>query len=123
MSVALMHINDNFPSAKDEVPDVPYQLERIIKKATEKYQSRRYKNVDDMIEDLKSISYIESRFGKKALYSGYGEDEMPEILEDESEKPVKVADRDVKKKNGVSGAGQDKPKSFPAKILDFLKSD
>ena len=78
VSVALKHINDPFPSAKDEVNEVPYQLDRIIKKATEKYQSKRYKSVDEMIEDLRSISYIESRFGKKALYEDFDSDDTEE---------------------------------------------
>ena len=127
VSIALMHINENIPSAKEEVPSVPYQVDRIIKKATEKYQSKRYKSVDEMIEDLKSVSYIESRFGQKALYDPFGEhtEEEPLADEDESKKSKNGKDAKVpakKDKNGKNGKTGQK-ESFPARLKEFFKSD
>ncbi len=116
VSIALMHINDPFPSAKEEVPSVPYQLDRVIQKATEKFQSKRYKKVDDMIEDLKSISYIESRFGKKALYDDYDDvdaETAEEIIEEKKpHHPVKVNNKKDKKNNNDKKG-----------LLGFLNSD
>ena len=64
VSIALMHINDPMPSVTKEVPGIPPQLEKIVNKATEKYQSKRYKDVDDMIRDLDDIEFITKVMGK-----------------------------------------------------------
>ena len=67
VSIALMHINDPMPSLTKEVPGIPPQLENIVNKATEKYQSNRYKSVDDMIRDLDDIEFITKIMGKDAF--------------------------------------------------------
>lgn len=116
VNIALMHINNPFPSAKDEVPEVPYQLDRIIHKATEKFQSKRYKKVDEMIDDLKSISYIESRFGSKALYGQFDSDDNNET------KVVDHVSNQVKRNtNRTSSDDRGDGKKF--NIIEFLRSD
>ena len=67
VSIALMHINDPMPSLTKEVPGIPPQLEKIVNKATEKYQSNRYKTVDEMIKDLDDIEFITKVMGKDAF--------------------------------------------------------
>ena len=114
VNIALQHINDPFPSAKEEVPEVPYQLDRIIHKATEKFQSKRYKKVDEMIEDLKSISYIESRFGQKALYGEFDGDET--VVTADKEKTANSISKSAK--NNTSGNNKSK-----FNLIEFLKSD
>ena len=114
VNIALQHINEPFPSAKEEVPEVPYQLDRIIHKATEKFQSKRYKKVDEMIEDLKSISYIESRFGQKALYGEFDGDET--AVSKDKEKSENNITKNTK--NNTSGNNK---KKF--NLIEFLKSD
>ncbi len=120
VSIALMHINENIPSAKEEVNSVPYQVDRIIKKATEKYQSKRYKNVDEMIEDLKSVSYIESRFGQKALYDPFGEkaeeEEKPQTEEPKTHKSQKS-------KAIVRKSSDAKNEKKENKLAAFFKTD
>ena len=64
VSIALMHINDPMPSVTKEVPGIPPQLEKIVNRATEKYQSNRYKDVDEMIRDLDDIEFITKVMGK-----------------------------------------------------------
>ncbi len=115
VNIALMHINNPFPSAKDEVPDVPYQLDRIIHKATEKFQSKRYKKVDEMIEDLKSISYIESRFGSKALYGQFDSDDSSET------KVVTPVNSHTKRNSSTDTEGPVNKNKF--NLIEFLKSD
>jgi len=114
VNIALQHINDPFPSAKEEVPEVPYQLDRIIHKATEKFQSKRYKKVDEMIEDLKSISYIESRFGQKALYGEFDGEET--AVSKDKEKAENNITKNIK--NNTSGNNKNK-----FNLIEFLKSD
>lgn len=70
VTIALMHINDDVPSVTEEVPGLPPQLEKIIQKATAKYQSSRYKVIDDMISDLDDIEFITKVMGKKAFVDG-----------------------------------------------------
>lgn len=67
VSIALMHINDPIPPLTKEVPAIPPQLEKIVNKATEKYQSNRYKDVDEMIRDLDDIEFITKVIGKDAF--------------------------------------------------------
>ena len=67
VSIALMHINAPMPSLTKEVPGVPPQLEKIVNKATEKYQSNRYRNVDEMISDLEDIEFVTKVIGKNAF--------------------------------------------------------
>ena len=67
VSIALMHINDPIPPLTKEVPAIPPQLEKIVNKATEKYQSNRYKDVDAMIRDLDDIEFITKVMGKDAF--------------------------------------------------------
>jgi serine/threonine-protein kinase len=116
VSIALMHINDPFPSAKEEVPAEPYQLDRVIQKATEKFQSKRYKKVDEMIDDLKSISYIESRFGSKALYGEFDGDEGGDT------RVINRPDNQVKR-NQNRNTGNETGTKEKFNLIEFLKSD
>lgn len=67
ITIALMHINEPMPSVTAQVPGIPPQLEKIIMKATEKYQSNRYRTADEMIEDLDNIEFITKVMGQKAF--------------------------------------------------------
>lgn len=53
VSVAIKHLQEEIPSPADEVPDIPYSLECIIMKCTQKSTVRRYQNCQELINDLK----------------------------------------------------------------------
>lgn len=53
VSVAIKHLQEEIPSPADEVPDIPYSLECIIMKCTQKSTARRYQNCQELIDDLK----------------------------------------------------------------------
>ena len=53
VSVALQHINDEITSPKEEVPDIPISVEKIVLKCTQKKPDRRYLKMSDLIADLK----------------------------------------------------------------------
>lgn len=113
VSIALMHINEDVPSVLDEVPGLPPQLEKIIQKATAKYQSSRYKVIDDMISDLDDIEFITKVMGKKAFVSegtsvNVKEEHEPEH-ETEPEKKVKK-----QKQTKTSNAEKPEKKAFKA---------
>ena len=67
ISVALMHINDPMPSVNAEVSGLPPQLDKIIQKATDKYQTNRYKTADELIEALDNIEFVTKVMGDSAF--------------------------------------------------------
>lgn len=53
VSVAIKHLQEEIIPPSEIVPDIPYSLEQIILKCTQKNGERRYKNTDELIQDLK----------------------------------------------------------------------
>lgn len=53
VSIAIKHIQEEMPSPKKYVPDIPISVEKIIMKCTQKNPDRRYYNVGELIADLK----------------------------------------------------------------------
>lgn len=53
VAVAVKHLNEEFPAPSMDVPDIPYSLEQIIVKCTQKTPALRYHNCRDLIADLK----------------------------------------------------------------------
>lgn len=52
VAIALKHINDPMPDARDEMPSIPESINKIIQKATQKDKHFRYKSAFNMYEDL-----------------------------------------------------------------------
>lgn len=53
VEVAVKHLQEEFPEPSAEVRDIPYSLECIIMKCTKKNTVMRYKNCQELINDLK----------------------------------------------------------------------
>ena len=53
VTIALQHINEELPSPRLEVPDLPISIEKIIEKCTQKKAERRYLKVSTLVADLK----------------------------------------------------------------------
>ena len=53
VTVALKHLNEVIKSPAEEVPDVPYSLECIIMKCTQKLPNKRYMSCEELLQDLK----------------------------------------------------------------------
>lgn len=53
VEVAMKHLQEEITPPSELVPDIPYSLEQIILKCTQKNAERRYKEVGDLIQDLK----------------------------------------------------------------------
>lgn len=53
VTVALKHLQEEIKSPAEEVPDIPYSLECIIMKCTQKAPNRRYMNCEELLQDLK----------------------------------------------------------------------
>ena len=53
VTVALKHLNEAIKSPAEEVPDIPYSLECIIMKCTQKLPNKRYMSCEELLQDLK----------------------------------------------------------------------
>ena len=58
VTVALKHINEEIVPPSELVDGIPPALERCVMKATNKYQTNRYANADELIEALNNISFV-----------------------------------------------------------------
>ena len=53
VEVAMKHLQEEITPPSELVPGIPYSLEQIILKCTQKNAERRYSDVDELIQDLK----------------------------------------------------------------------
>lgn len=53
VSIALKHLQEDITPPSELIPDIPYSLERIILKCTQKSPDRRYASVSLLVRDLK----------------------------------------------------------------------
>lgn len=53
VAIAIKHLQEEMESPRKYVPDLPYSLEQIIFKCTQKGVDRRYSSMTEVIEDLK----------------------------------------------------------------------
>ncbi|MDO4473825.1 MAG: Stk1 family PASTA domain-containing Ser/Thr kinase [Eubacteriales bacterium] len=53
VEVAVKHLQEEIVPPSEIVPDIPYSLEQIILKCTQKISERRYGNIAELIQDLK----------------------------------------------------------------------
>lgn len=102
VSIALMHINDPIPSLSESVQGLPPQLDRIVQKATDKYQNNRFKSADEVIEALDDIEFITKVMGPKAFLgagssSAISEVDEPDIKVDN--KHIRANENKAKKKD------------------------
>ena len=81
ISIALMHINNTIPSVSESVKGIPPQLEKVIEKATDKYQTNRYKSAEEIIEDLDNIDFITKVMGS-SIFAEEVEKKSSEKLEE-----------------------------------------
>lgn len=58
VTVALKHINEEITPPRELEPSIPPALERCVMKATSKFQTNRYANADELIQDLENISFV-----------------------------------------------------------------
>ncbi|MCR5508207.1 MAG: Stk1 family PASTA domain-containing Ser/Thr kinase [Lachnospiraceae bacterium] len=53
VAIAIKHIQEEMPSPRIYVPEIPISVEQIIMKCTQKNPDRRYSNVSELMQDLK----------------------------------------------------------------------
>lgn len=52
VAIAIKHIQEEMPSPRDFVPEIPVSVEQIVFKCTQKSPDRRYRSMPELIEDL-----------------------------------------------------------------------
>ncbi|MEG1848353.1 MAG: Stk1 family PASTA domain-containing Ser/Thr kinase [Lachnospiraceae bacterium] len=53
VAIAIKHIQEEMPSPRDYVPEIPVSVEQIVFKCTQKSPDRRYQTMKELIGDLK----------------------------------------------------------------------
>lgn len=121
VQVALMHINDEITPPSQLVSGIPPALEKLVMKATDKFQSNRYKNTDEMIEELGNIDFVTKMVGdsifaasdieefqeKNRLKQRQNQELEDEIFEDM--KPQKKKEKKQKPVKSVKADDDDRP--------------
>lgn len=69
VTVALKHINEEIVPPRELEPGIPPALERCVMKATNKYQTKRYANADELIQELDNISFVTDVVGTSIFES------------------------------------------------------
>lgn len=74
VAIAIKHIQEDMPSPREYVPEIPLSIEQIVLKCTMKSPDRRYQSMAELIEDLKhSLRNPEEDFVKLDVYDKNGE--------------------------------------------------
>lgn len=55
VAIAIKHIQEDMPSPRDFVSEIPLSVEQIVYKCTQKSPDRRYSSMSDVIADLKKV--------------------------------------------------------------------
>lgn len=63
VAIAIKHIQEEIPSPKESVPEIPASVEAIVLKCCQKSPDRRYQSMRELLADLKrSLMYPEADF-------------------------------------------------------------
>ena len=101
VTVALKHINEEIVPPRELEPSIPPALERIVMKATSKFQTNRYANADELIQDLDNVSFVTS-IAPDSIFESTTvvekRNKRKQDLEKDIEEVVEARERERKKK-------------------------
>lgn len=98
VAIAIKHIQEPMPSARDYVAEIPVSVEKIVYKCTQKSPDRRYQSMPEVIEDLKrSLMTPDEDFVKMV---DTDETASTRVI---TEQEVKEIKQQVQKKGSVTG--------------------
>lgn len=93
VAIAIKHIQEDLPSPRDFVPEIPVSVEQIVFKCCQKSPDRRYQSMGELIADLKrSLMTPDENFVKQ-------------VNADEEASTRMISDKDysqIKKQSGAS---------------------
>lgn len=121
VEIALMHINEDIKPPSQIVDNVPPALEKIILKATDKYQTNRYDNAEVMFEDLNNVDFLSKKIGDNILMEGANRRKKPVKIDDENEEKLNdiISDKGGKKSSKNKSKSSDKKTKFK-KMLPWI---
>ena len=108
VEVALKHINEDVPSPAKLVPGIPPALDKVVLKATDKYQTERYKSADEMLEALKNVEFVTQMVGDR-VFAGEKDNKLRH--DENVVAPVNNKREDREQEMVVVPANSRKPKS------------
>ncbi|MDD2972828.1 MAG: Stk1 family PASTA domain-containing Ser/Thr kinase [Lachnospiraceae bacterium] len=77
VAIAIKHIQEEMPSPRDFVPEIPVSVEQIVFKCTQKSPDRRYQTMGELIGDLKkSLISPDEGFVKVVDFAGQEETKL-----------------------------------------------
>ncbi len=104
VSIAIKHIQDEMPSPRDFVPEIPVSVEQIIFKCTQKSPDRRYDNMSQVIADLKeSLINPEASF---VQMNTVDEDAATKMIQDDEIKEIRRNTRPAMAKEHIEESGE-----------------
>lgn len=114
VEIALMHINEDIKPPSQIIDNVPPALEKIILKATDKYQTNRYENAEVMFEDLNNVDFLSKKIGDNILMEGAARKKKPEKINDENEEKLNaiISDKGGKKSSKNKSKSSDEKSKF-----------
>lgn len=110
VEVALKHINEDVPSPAKLVPGIPPALDKVVLKATDKYQTERYKSADEMLEALKNVEFVTQMVGDRVFA---GETDNKPRRDENLVAPVMSRREDREQEMVIAPANPRKPKAKP----------
>lgn len=103
VNIALMHINSEMVPPSKLMTGIPPALERIVMKATDKYQSNRFVSADELIKALNGLEFVGNVVGDSVFAADAGGEPILENtidddddFDDEPKKKKKKAKKDKK---------------------------
>lgn len=104
VSIAIKHIQDEMPSPRDYVPEIPVSVEQIIFKCTQKSPDRRYDNMSQLIADLKeSLINPEASF---VQMNTVDEDAATKMIQDDEIKEIRKNTRPAMAREHIEESGE-----------------
>jgi len=101
VTVALKHINEEIVPPIELEPSIPPALNRCVMKATSKFQTNRYANADELIQELDNISFVTNAAGPGLFESSEFAEKRKkhrQELEKDIEEVVEAREQERKKK-------------------------
>ena len=107
VQIALMHINNEITPPSKLTHGIPPALEKLVMKATDKYQTNRHTSAEELLAELDNIEFVSKMIGQKifvgseeeSFVSGEDYRELPDELQNRRErKPQTKKERSEKSK-------------------------
>ena len=114
VAIAIKHLQDEMDPPSKYAPDLPYSLEQIIYKCTQKSVDRRYQSMNDVINDLKhSLVEPDGRFVTLAPLSDHARTVEIRPEEQDRIRSEGYTRRDISQKTYTSTAAAKSGRELP----------